>query len=53
VRAIVGVGALTEVEWETIHDPEGVLVKFLIEEINGQSCARLELRPKVGDGMKG
>lgn len=33
-------GALTEEEWETIHDPEGAIVKFLIEEINGQSCAR-------------
>jgi hypothetical protein len=42
-RVAVGliVGALTEVEWETLHDPQGLLVNFLVEEVNGQPCGRL------------
>jgi hypothetical protein len=37
----VVVGALTEVEWETLHDPKGALVNFLVGKVNGQPCARL------------
>lgn len=35
------VGALTEVEWETLHDPRGLLVNFLVGEVNRRPCARL------------
>jgi hypothetical protein len=35
------VGALTEVEWETLHDPKGILVNFLVGPVNGQPCGRL------------
>lgn len=35
------VGALTEVEWETLHDPQGLLVNFLVGEVNRRPCARL------------
>jgi hypothetical protein len=42
-RVAVGVivGALTGVEWETLHDPEGLLVNFLVGEVNRRPCARL------------